>query len=104
MRLGLDLLSYQAKRRAKKLGPGEQLPRTRYSWLLAHYTDTIKTRNNGIVKAVEHFNRSRGQPVEVNVFKNAKAYARCLSTVDINDEGKIVYRGAHDPVWKQVGR
>ena len=104
VRLGLDLLSYQAKRRSQKLSPGEQLPRTRFSWFLSHYNDTIRGRNNAIIKAVEDFNRSRGQPIGLNVFKNAKQYAKCLATTDINDDGEVVYRGAHDPVWKQVGR
>ena len=106
VRLGLDLLSYQARRRAQKLRPGEQFPRTRYGWLLSHYTDTIKIRNNAIVKALEDFSRNRGQPVGVNtnLFKNAKSYAKCLATIDVNDEGEIVYRGAHDSVWKRVGR
>ena len=104
VQLELDLLAYQARCRAQKLAAGSQLPRTRHGWLLAHYRDTIKTRNNAIVQAVENFNRKRGQPVGVNVFNGTKSYAKCLSTVETNGEGEFVYRGANDPVWKRVGR
>ena len=97
--LELDLLAYQARRKADDMRASCQLPRSRLGWLKSHYQDTVKKRSNAIVQAIQNFNRERGVPVDTVLFKNANAYAHCLAPIDINDAGEVVYRGAQDSVW-----
>ena len=103
--LELDLLAYQARCRADLLRQGSQtsyVPRTRFGWLLAHFKDAANSRNNAISKATANFNRRRGVPVDSVLFKSPNQYAKCLASIELNDAGEIMYRGASDHVWKQI--
>ena len=101
--LELDLLSFQARWSAHAMKQGEQLPRTRYGWLLRHYEDMAQQRNSPLTKSMQDFNRSRGLPVDTCVFANANQYARCLCQIEIID-GKAVYLPASDPIWEKTMR
>lgn len=103
--LELDLLAYQARKKLPStLSAGAQVPRTRYGWLIAHFRDTVRSRNNAIEKATLEFNRSRGVPLTTRVFKNKQQYARCLAPVEVDDDGAVVYLGAKDSVWATLCR
>ena len=80
--IALDLLAYQARCHANVIKQGGHLPRTRCGWLTVHYTDTIKCRNNGILQAVQNFNRSR-PPLDTTVFTGPRQYARCMAPIEV---------------------
>ena len=81
-----DYMAYQQTTMQKTIETGKQLPRTRFGWLQSHYISTTTRRNNTIVRAIENFNRRRGLPAEHVVFKNTKAYAKCMAPITLNDD------------------
>ena len=94
-----DLNKYKQETERITLETGRQLPRTRFGWLLSHYNFVASRRNNAIGRAIEEFNRQRGLPTGHVVFKNARSYARCMSPIEVDVDGHVVYRSANDPIW-----
>ena len=83
---------------------GFNIPRSRTRWLELHYKENMMSRHGAIKQAVSEYNRTRGKPVQTTVFKNAKQYAKCLSQLEVDDSGNVVYRGTRDAVWKTLRR
>ena len=96
-----DLQSYKTRCKEDcRLNAGDQLPRTDFGWLISHFKNTaVRRRNNGIETAIKQYNRSRGNPIDDKVFKDANQYAKCLVQVEINQDGEVVYKGAADRIW-----
>ena len=95
-----DLQSY--KNRCKEpdnIDVGAHLPRTDLGWLISHFKDAEHKRNSVIAAAIKQYNRSRGNPVDEQIFKTANQYANCLVQLEINQNGEVVYKGAADSIW-----